>query len=176
MPTSPAITGLKNRNRSNIQMNDDRRALFVTSLVQMAVICASRSVSLEHEEIPHPGHINTASNPFPPGGSIKTIPQSNISYIAAQLYHLLLASHPFSNHEVHPPRYSWPHRHCVCPGMNISDPYVHNSYYPQQRKLTSFKIPNGGKCKQDGSTGYCESGYCEQLPKEETGVCKDLKR
>ncbi|KAL2374292.1 hypothetical protein RJZ57_001227 [Blastomyces gilchristii] len=44
------------------------------------------------------------------------------------------------------------------------------------RELTSFKLPNGKDCKEDGSMGICESGYCEQLPKEKTGTCKDLKK
>ncbi|OAT07334.1 hypothetical protein BDBG_03406 [Blastomyces gilchristii SLH14081] len=37
-------------------------------------------------------------------------------------------------------------------------------------------LPNGKDCKEDGSMGICESGYCEQLPKEKTGTCKDLKK
>ncbi|KAJ5201297.1 hypothetical protein PENPOL_c016G03781 [Penicillium polonicum] len=33
-------------------------------------------------------------------------------------------------------------------------------------------IPSGGKCKQDGSLGNCESKLCVQLASEPFGKCK----
>ncbi|OJD15347.1 hypothetical protein AJ78_04392 [Emergomyces pasteurianus Ep9510] len=34
-------------------------------------------------------------------------------------------------------------------------------------------IPNGKRCKMDESLGFCESGYCEQLVNEDSGICKN---
>ncbi|KKZ63906.1 hypothetical protein EMCG_01764 [[Emmonsia] crescens] len=33
-------------------------------------------------------------------------------------------------------------------------------------------IPNGQRCIKDGSIGYCQSGYCEQLAGDNSGICK----
>ncbi|OQE19351.1 hypothetical protein PENFLA_c019G05558 [Penicillium flavigenum] len=33
-------------------------------------------------------------------------------------------------------------------------------------------IPSGGKCKQDGSLGNCESNLCVQLADQPYGKCK----
>ncbi|KAJ5972835.1 uncharacterized protein N7479_002753 [Penicillium vulpinum] len=38
--------------------------------------------------------------------------------------------------------------------------------------LSVAAIPSGGKCKQDGSLGNCESKLCVQLADEPFGKCK----
>ncbi|OAX77431.1 hypothetical protein ACJ72_08270 [Emergomyces africanus] len=39
--------------------------------------------------------------------------------------------------------------------------------------LAATPIPNGQKCKADGSLGFCASDYCEQLSTEDSGICKN---